>query len=139
MASIVQHQHSNASKAAFAAHQHIAKPARPPRARDLRRTEQIVTAVRKFGAISIKDLAVELHLSGETIRHYLPDLILAGRVVALVETRWGASALYGPAGLDNEEEFDLYRTRTSTWPRGQHGRDPLVAAMFGEVRTGGAA
>lgn len=139
MASIVHHQHSGASTVAVAAHQNITASARPPRARDLLRIEQIVAAVRKFGAISIKDLAIELHLAGETIRRHLPDLILSGRVVAVVEAQWGASALYGPAHLDNQEEFDLYRTRTSSWPRGQYGRDPLVAALFGEVQTGGAA
>ena len=139
MASIVQHQHSSASKVAFAAHQNITTPGRPPRVRDLSRIEQIVTAVRKFGAISIKDLGIELHLAGATIRRHLPDLILAGRVEMLAETQWGASALYGPGDLDDQEEFDLYRRRTSSWPRGQYGRDPLVAALFGEVQTGGVA
>ena len=139
MASIVQHQHSGASTTGFAAHQNIAKPARKPRPVDLIRIEQIVTAVRKFGAISIKDLAVELHLAGETIRRHLPGLILAGRVELLVQSQWGASALYGPADLDNQAEFDQYHTHTSNWPRGQYGRDPLVAALFGEVQTGGVA
>lgn len=139
MASIVQHQHSGASTVAVAAYQNITKLGRPPRPRDLLRIEEIVAAVRKFGAISIKDLAVELHLAGETIRRHIPDLILAGRLVAVVEAQWGASALYGPAHLDNQEEFDLYRTRTSSWPHGQYGRDPLVAALFGDVQTGGVA
>lgn len=139
MASIVQHQHSGASTVAFAAPQVIITPARKPRPRDLLRIEEIVGAVRKFGAISIRDLAVELHLAGETVRRHLPDLVLSGRVVALVESQWGASALYGPADLDNQAEFDQYHTRTSNWPRGQHGRDCMVAALFGapagEVRV----
>lgn len=139
MASIVQHQHNGASTADVAAHQNIVTPSRSPRPRDLLRIEEIVAAVRKFGAISIKDLAVELHLAGETIRRHLPGLILAGRVEVLVQSQWGASALYGPADLDNQAEFDQYHTRTSNWPRGQYGRDPLVAALFGEVQTGGGA
>lgn len=131
MASIVQHQHSNAPTLAFAAHQAAAKPARKPRPVDLLRVEQIVAAVRKFGAISIKDLVIELRLSDETIRRHVINLVACARVVMLEESRWGSGALYGPVDLDEQAEFDLYRTRTSSWPRGQHGRDCMVAALFG--------
>lgn len=125
MPSIVQHQHRVSQ--------------RPPRAIDLERVEQIAMTVRKFGAVSIKDIATEVRLSGETVRRHMANLMSVGRVVAVVDTSWGASALYGPADLDNQAEFDLYRTRTSNWQRGQHHRDPLVAALFGDAQTGGAA
>lgn len=131
MASIVQHQHDSVPTVAFAAHQAASRPARKPRPIDLLRVEQIVDAVRKFGAISIKDLVIELRLSDETIRRHLVNLVAGARVVMLEESRWGSGTLYGPADLDEQAEFDLYRTRTSSWPHGQHGRDCMVAALFG--------
>ena len=142
MASIVQHQHTSTKTAPIASPQMSIKPLRKPhgpRVCDLDRVEQIIEAVRKFGAATVKDLAAELRVSTETIRHHVAPLVLAGRVVLLVQTGWATSALYGPAELDERAEFDLYRRRTSSWPRGQAWRDPLVAALFGDAQPAAGA
>ena len=95
------------------------------------RAADILATVRRCGAATVIDIADDLTLNRETVRRTLTDLVEAGRLVLIEPAGTHVRALYGMPDLDDQAEFDLYRTRSSNWPRGQHGRDPLVAAIFG--------
>ena len=95
------------------------------------RAADILATVGRCGAATVIDIADDLTLNRETVRRTLTDLVEAGRLVLIEPAAAHVHALYGMPDLDDQAEFDLYRTRSSNWPRGQHGRDPLVAAMFG--------
>lgn len=95
------------------------------------RAADILATVRRCGAATVIDIADDLTLNRETVRRTLTDLVEAGRLVLIEPAGTHVRALYGMPDLDDQAEFDLYRTRSSNWPRGQHGRDYLVAAMFG--------
>lgn len=95
------------------------------------RAADILATVRRCGAATVIDIADDLTLNRETVRRTLTDLVEAGRLVLIEPAAAHVRTLYGMPDLDDQAEFDLYRTRSSNWPRGQHGRDPLVAAMFG--------
>lgn len=99
------------------------------------RAADILATVRRCGAATVIDIADDLTLNRETVRRTLTDLVEAGRLVLIEPAAAHVRALYGMPDLDDQAEFDLYRTRSSNWPRGQHGRDPLVAAMFGAPVT----
>lgn len=103
------------------------------------RAADILATVKRCGAATIGDIALDLTLHRETVRKRLAKLVKAGKLVLIEPAAAHVRALYGMPDLDDQAEFDLYRTRTSAWPRGQHGRDYLVAAMFGaptaEVRA----
>lgn len=99
------------------------------------RAADILATVRRCGAATVIDIADDLTLNRETVRRTLTDLVEAGRLVLIEPAGTHVRALYGMPDLDDQAEFDLYRTRSSNWPRGQHGRDPLVAAMFGAPVT----
>ncbi|PLY41188.1 hypothetical protein CSZ94_17325 [Janthinobacterium sp. ROICE36] len=94
------------------------------------RAADILATVKRCGAATVIDIAGDLTLNRETVRKTLTDLLAAGKLVMIEPSAIHVRALYGMPDLDERAEFDLYRTR-SNWPRGQHGRDPLVAAMFG--------
>lgn len=96
---------------------------------------EILAAVKRCGAATIGDIALDLELHRETVRKRLAKLVQAGELVLIEPASIHIRALYGMPDLDEQVEFDLYRTRSSNWPRGQHGRDPLVAAMFGASAT----
>ena len=95
------------------------------------RAADILAMVKRCGAATVGDIALDLTLHRETVRTRLAKLVTAGRLVLIEPAAAHVRALYGMPDLDDQAEFDLYRTRSSNWPRGQHGRDPLVAAMFG--------
>ena len=95
------------------------------------RAADILATVRRCGAATVIDIADDLTLNRETVRRTLTDLVAAGKLILIEPAGTHVRALYGMPDLDDQAEFDLYRTRSSSWPRGQHGRDPLVAAMFG--------
>lgn len=95
------------------------------------RAADILATVKRCGAATVIDIAEDLTLNRETVRKTLTDLLAAGKLVLIEPAAIHIRALYGMPDLDEQAEFDLYRTRSSNWPRGQHGRDPLVAAMFG--------
>lgn len=95
------------------------------------RAADILATVKRCGAATVIDIAEDLTLNRETVRKTLNDLLVAGQLVLIEPASIHVRALYGMPNLDDQAEFDLYRTRSSNWPRGQHGRDPLVAAMFG--------
>lgn len=95
------------------------------------RVADILAMVRRCGAATVIDIADDLTLNRETVRRTLNDLVEAGRLVLIEPAAAHVRALYGMPDLDEQAEFDLYRTRTNNWPRGQHGRDWLVEAMFG--------
>lgn len=99
------------------------------------RAADILATVRRCGAATVIDIAEDLTLNRETVRKTLNDLLVAGQLVLIEPASIHVRALYGMPDLDDQDEFDLYRTRSSNWPRGQHGRDPLVAAMFGASVT----
>ncbi|MDN2710636.1 hypothetical protein O0880_14520 [Janthinobacterium sp. SUN118] len=91
----------------------------------------ILAMVKRCGAATIVDLAVDLGMHRETARKRLSVLVEAGKIVMIEASSKHIGALYGLPDLDDQAEFDLYRSRSSNWPRGQHGRDSLVAALFG--------
>jgi len=95
------------------------------------RTADILATVKRCGAATIGDIALDLTLHRETVRKRLAKLVKAGYLVLIEAAATHSRALYGMPDLDDQAEFDLYRNRSSNWPRGEHGRDPLVAAMFG--------
>ena len=99
------------------------------------RAADILATVKRCGAATIGDIALDLTLHRETVRKRLAKLVTAGQLVLIEAAATHSRALYGMPDLDDQAEFDLYRTRSSNWPRGQHGRDPLVAAMFGAPVT----
>lgn len=144
MASIVQHHQAGDATAALTTHQPITMPKKPhhihrPRPADLERVENIVTTITQLGAATINDVAKSMHLTREAIRRHFTALVASGRLVILAPSSHAVGALYGPPEMDDACEFDQYRKRTSTWPRGQHHRDPLVAALFGDAQAEGAA
>lgn len=95
------------------------------------RAADILALVKRCGAATIIDIADELTLHRETVRKRLAALVDAGKLVLIEPAAAHVRALYGMPDLDDQAEFDLYRSRSSNWPRGEHGRDTLVAAMFG--------
>ncbi|MGK5031475.1 hypothetical protein [Janthinobacterium sp. MDT1-19] len=95
------------------------------------RAADILAAVKRFGAATIHDLSAELKLHHETIRKSLISLVETGEVAIIEQATTNSRALYGMPDLDDQAEFDLYRTRSSNWTRGQHSRDCMVAALFG--------
>lgn len=95
------------------------------------RAADILATVKRCGAATIGDIALDLTLHRETVRKRLAKLVNAGHLVLIEAAATHSRALYGMPDLDDQAEFDLYRNRSSNWPRGEHGRDPLVAAMFG--------
>jgi len=95
------------------------------------RAAEILATVKRCGAATIGDIALDLTLHRETVRKRLAKLVTAGQLVLIEPAAAHVRALYGMPDLDDQAEFDLYRNRSSNWPRGEHGRDPLVAAMFG--------
>ena len=97
------------------------------------RAADILATVKRCGAATIGDIALDLTLHRETVRKRLAKLVKAGKLVLIEAAATHSRALYGMPDLDDQAELDLYRTRTNNWPRGQHGRDPLVAAMFGAL------
>ena len=99
------------------------------------RAADILATVRRCGAATIGDIALDLTLHRETARKRLAKLVKAGHLVLIEAAATHSRALYGMPDLDDQDEFDLYRNRSSNWPRGEHGRDPLVAAIFGAPVT----
>lgn len=99
------------------------------------RAADILATVKRCGAATIGDIALDLTLHRETVRKRLAKLVKAGQLVLIEAAATHSRALYGMPDLDDQDEFDLYRNRSSNWPRGEHGRDPLVAAMFGAPVT----
>lgn len=95
------------------------------------RAAEILATVKRCGAATIGDIALDLTLHRETVRKRLAKLVQAGELVLIEPAAAHVRALYGMPDLDDQAEFDLYRNRTNNWPRGQHSRDYLVAAMFG--------
>lgn len=95
------------------------------------RAADILATVKRCGAATIVDIADDLALHRETVRKRLTALVATGKLILIEAAATHSRALYGMPYLDEQAEFDLYRTRSSNWPRGQHGRDPLVTAMFG--------
>ncbi|MGK5071020.1 hypothetical protein [Janthinobacterium sp. RT4P48] len=95
------------------------------------RAADILAMVKRCGAATIIDIADDLTLHRETVRKRLLALVDSGKLVLIEPAAAHVRALYGMPDLDDQAEFDLYRNRSSNWPRGQHGRDPLVAAIFG--------
>ena len=95
----------------------------------------LVSTVKRFGAATIVDLSIDLGMHRESVRKRLSALVDAGKLVMIEAASKHSGALYGMPDLDEQAEFDLYRTRTNNWPRGQHGRDWLVEAMFGAPAT----
>ena len=95
------------------------------------RAADILATVKRCGAATIGDIALDLTLHRETVRKRLAKLVKAGHLVLIEAAATHSRALYGMPDLDDQDEFDLYRNRSSNWPRGEHGRDYLVAAMFG--------
>lgn len=101
------------------------------------RAADILATVKRCGAATIGDIALDLTLHRETVRKRLAKLVKAGKLVLIEPAAAHVRALYGMPDLDDQAEFDLYRNRSSNWPRGQHGRDYLVAAMFGAAAMQG--
>lgn len=95
------------------------------------RGADILEIVKRSGAVTIIDIANDLSLHGEMVRKRLAALVADGKLILIEAAATHSRALYGMPDLDDQAEFDLYRSRSSNWPRGQHGRDYLVAAMFG--------
>lgn len=95
------------------------------------RAADILATVKRCGAATIVDIADDLALHRETVRKRLAALVATGKLILVEAAATHSRALYGVPDLDDQAEFDLYRIRTNNWPRGQHGRDPLVAAIFG--------
>lgn len=95
------------------------------------RAADIMAAVKRCGAASIHDLSADLGLHHETLRKSMAQLVAAGKLVIVEPSAAHTRALYGMPDLDDQEEFDRYRVRSANWPRGQHGRDCMVAALFG--------
>lgn len=95
------------------------------------RAAEILATVKRCGAATIGDIALDLTLHRETVRKRLAKLVKAGELVLIEPAAAHVRALYGMPDLDDQAEFDLHRNRSSDWPRGEHSRDPLVAAMFG--------
>ncbi|PHV25828.1 hypothetical protein CSQ93_21660 [Janthinobacterium sp. BJB426] len=102
------------------------------------RAADILATVRRCGAATIGDIALDLTLHRETVRKRLAKLVKAGHLVLIEAAATHSRALYGMPDLDDQAEFDLYRNRSSNWPRGQHGRDLLVAAFFGAELSSGS-
>ncbi|PMQ16975.1 hypothetical protein [Janthinobacterium sp. AD80] len=99
------------------------------------RAADILAMVKRCGAATIIDIADDLTLHQETVRKRLAKLVKAGHLVLIEAAATHSRALYGMPDLDDQAEFDLYRSRSSNWPRGEHGRDPLVEAIFGAPVT----
>ena len=95
------------------------------------RAADILATVKRCGAATIGDIALDLTLHRETVRKRLAKLVKAGKLVLIEPASAHVRALYGMPDLDDQAEFDLYRNRSCNWPRGQHGRDCMVAALFG--------
>lgn len=100
------------------------------------RAADILATVKRCGAATIGDIALDLTLHRETVRKRLATLVTAGQLVLIEPAAAHVRALYGMPDLDEQAEFDLYWIRTNNWPRGQHGRDWLVEAMFGAPAAG---
>jgi DNA-binding Lrp family transcriptional regulator len=99
------------------------------------RAVDILATVKRCGAATIVDIADDLALHRETVRKRLAVLVASGKLILIEAAATHSRALYGMPDLDDQAEFDLYRTRSSNWTRGQHGRDCLVAALFGAPVT----
>ncbi|KAB8062121.1 helix-turn-helix domain-containing protein [Janthinobacterium sp. FT14W] len=95
------------------------------------RAADILATVKRCSAATIIDIADDLALHRETVRKRLAALVATGKLILIEAAATHSRALYGVPDLDDQAEFDLYRTRTNNWPRGQHGRDCLVVALFG--------
>ena len=95
------------------------------------RAADILAIVKRCGAATIGDIALDLTLHRETVRKRLAKLVKAGQLVLIEPAAAHVRALYGMPDLDDQAEFDLYRTRSSNWRHGEHGRDCMVAALFG--------
>lgn len=99
------------------------------------RAADILATVKRCGAATIVDIAGDLALHRETVRKHLAALVATGKLILIEAAATHSRALYGMPDLDEQAEFDLYLNRSSNWPRGQHGRDYLVTAIFGAPIT----
>ncbi|MCX7289601.1 hypothetical protein [Janthinobacterium sp.] len=99
------------------------------------RATDILATVKRCGAATIIDIADDLALHRETVRKRLTALVATGNLIIIEAASTHSRALYGMPDLDDLAEFDLYRNGSSNWPRGQHGRDYLVTAIFGAPIT----
>ncbi|MGK5040406.1 hypothetical protein ACQ4WQ_08695 [Janthinobacterium sp. GB1R12] len=95
------------------------------------RAVDILATVKRCGAATIIDIADDLALHRETVRKRLAVLVASGKLILIQAAATHSRALCGMPDLDDQAEFDLYRNRSSNWPRGQHGRDCMVATLFG--------
>lgn len=95
------------------------------------RAADILETVKRCGAATIIDIANDLSVHRETVRKRLAALVADGKLILIEAEATPSRALYGMPDLYDQAEFDLYRSRSGNWPRGRHGRDYLVAAMFG--------
>lgn len=88
--------------------------------------EKIEVSLNKLGAATIRDVAGDVRLSPETVRRYINELFAAGRVVEILPAGPHTQAVYGPIECSDEQEFDVRRSITASWPRGQHRPDPIA-------------
>ena len=79
------------------------------------RAADILATVKRCGAATIGDIALDLTLHRETVRKRLAKLVKAGHLVLIEAAATHSRALYGMPDLDDQAEFDLYRTRSSNW------------------------
>ena len=94
------------------------------------RAADILETVKRCSAATIIDTANDLSLHRETVRKRLAALVADGKLILIEAAATHSRALYGMPDLDDQGEFDLYRSRSSSWPRGHHGRDCMVSAIF---------
>lgn len=111
------------------------KAASTPVARQMRSTGDrlatVAASMKKLGAATVPDLAVDTGYNKETCRRYLNMLIDCGAAELVSAGTTHVSSIYAPTEMSGEIEFDVCRLSTKTWTQGQGMRDPLVAALFG--------
>lgn len=81
------------------------------------RASDILATVRRCGAATVIDIAEHLTLNRKMVRRTLIDLVEADRPVLIEPAAAHVRALYCMPDLGDQDEFDLYRTRSSNWPR----------------------
>jgi predicted ArsR family transcriptional regulator len=107
------------------------------------RMKLVLATLREMGAATTADLSEATGIKPSTMREYARELKNSGRIVVLERAQGRWLNLFGPSDKDHEAQIqkpakpDYCRVITKDWPRGQHMRDPMVAAIFGpaaEVR-----
>lgn len=88
--------------------------------------EKIEATINKLGAATIRDIAADIGLCPETVRRYINELVMIDHIIEISPARSRVQAVYGPVECSDEQEFDVRRSITASWPRGQHRPDPIA-------------